>query len=58
MFKMSEEEIAEQRRLAAICAEVGHDYSGDSYEATLSPDTGSESFCCNRCGFGDEVVYY
>ena len=57
-FEVTQAEMDAHKAAEAECNRVGHDFSGDGYRANTSPDSGSETFDCKRCGYYDQVVYY
>jgi hypothetical protein len=40
---------------ALVCRVRGHDLH---CEGSVGPDSGSERFYCERCGYSDEITYY
>lgn len=51
----TEQEMAEYIENEKLCAEKGHDWE---VENNIGPESGSESFCCKRCGFETETIVY
>lgn len=50
--------LTKHQAAVAECKAIGHDYSGDGYEASISPNSAKETFTCQRCGYEAEVTYF
>lgn len=44
------------KRKWVYCMEHGHNYK--LYSANITPESGSETLICKRCGAYEEIIYY